>query len=218
MTDSLEHIGQVTLRQAVVGPMSNNVYLLTAKATGAQVVIDAAADLPAITRLIAAGAQDVEPQFTAYVALVITTHAHYDHVGALAELVAETHVRTAAGSADADSLPVPVDVRLDHGGVENFAGFDLEVIALRGHTPGSIALLLRSGDGPAHLFSGDSLFPGGIGNTDKDPARFKQLFTDVVERVFNTLPDSTIVHPGHGLPTTLGAERPQLASWEARGW
>lgn len=90
----------------------------------------------------------------------------------------------------------------------------LDVIHLRGHTPGSIALLYQD----RHLFTGDSLFPGGVGNTQKDPARFEQLFTDVVERIFDRLPDETWVYPGHGRDTTLGAERPHLPEWKARGW
>jgi glyoxylase-like metal-dependent hydrolase (beta-lactamase superfamily II) len=88
------------------------------------------------------------------------------------------------------------------------------VIHLRGHTPGSLALLYQD----AHLFTGDSLFPGGVGNTQRDAARFEQLYTDVVERVFDRLPDETWVYPGHGKDTTLGAERPSLPEWRERGW
>ena len=103
----------------------------------------------------------------------------------------------------------------------------LEVIALRGHTPGSIALAYREPEhvteadavaGRVHLFTGDSLFPGGIGATGNDRARFDQLFADVTDRIFERFEDGTWVYPGHGPDTTLGTERPHLSAWRARGW
>ena len=93
----------------------------------------------------------------------------------------------------------------------------LEAIALRGHTPGSIAFATTDGD-PVLLFTGDSLFPGGVGNTRNDPQRFEQLFADVSERLFDRFGDDAIVYPGHGAETTLGAERPALPEWRERGW
>jgi len=206
----------LTIRSISVSAMDNNVYLLTAKESGAQLLIDAADDLPAIQQLLADGAADTSA--APRLALIATTHQHWDHVRALEELVAATGARTAAGADDADALPVAVDVRLSHGDVGNFDGFDVTAVHLRGHTPGSIAFVYQDPEGPAHIFSGDSLFPGGVGNTDKDPARFNQLLTDVTERLFGAYPDSAVVHPGHGKPTTLGAERPHLEEWRARGW
>jgi len=99
----------------------------------------------------------------------------------------------------------------------NDAGTLLALIHLRGHTPGSIALVYDAGGEP-HLFTGDSLFPGGPGNTEHDPKRFGQLMDDLEERVFGELPDGTWVYPGHGQDTTLGAERPHVPEWRARGW
>jgi glyoxylase-like metal-dependent hydrolase (beta-lactamase superfamily II) len=93
----------------------------------------------------------------------------------------------------------------------------VETIALRGHTPGSVAVLYRDPTGPAHLFTGDSLFPGGVGRT-MSPVDFTSLIDDVEQRVFDALPDDTWVYPGHGDDTTLGAERPHLEEWRARGW
>jgi len=206
----------LTIRSISVSAMDNNVYLLTAKESGAQLLIDAADDLPAIQQLLADGAADTSA--APRLALIATTHQHWDHVRALEELVAATGARTAAGADDADALPVAVDVRVSHGDVGNFDGFDVTAVHLRGHTPGSIAFVYQDPEGPAHIFSGDSLFPGGVGNTDKDPARFNQLLTDVTERLFGAYPDSAVVHPGHGKPTTLGAERPHLEEWRARGW
>ncbi|MHA7140585.1 MBL fold metallo-hydrolase [Arthrobacter sp. Sr33] len=206
----------LTIRSISVSEMDNNVYLLTSKATGAQVLIDAADDAPAIMALLAEGAADTtaEPKL----ALIVTTHSHWDHVRALADVVGQTGARTAAGTEDVTDIAVPTDVRLEHGDIATFEGFDLEAIKLRGHTPGSVALLYRDPHGPAHLFTGDSLFPGGIGNTQGDAARFESLHNDVSERIFDYLPDDTVLHPGHGKGTTVGAERPQLEEWRARGW
>ncbi|RAE29253.1 MBL fold metallo-hydrolase, partial [Burkholderia multivorans] len=105
---------------------------------------------------------------------------------------------------------------VEHLDVGDFGGFVLHAIPLRGHTPGSIALLLRDG-GETILFSGDSLFPGGHGKT-WSPEDFTSLMDDLEERVFDQLPDDTQVLPGHGAPTTLGAERGQLGKWRERGW
>jgi len=215
--DSLLHdLPALTIRRISVSEMDNNVYLLTAKASGEQVLVDAADDLQAIQQLLEDGAADTSAAPT--LALIATTHQHWDHVRALKELVEATGARTAAGTEDAQQLPVTVDVPLEHADVANFDGFDLTAVHLRGHTPGSIAFVYEDPEGPTHIFSGDSLFPGGVGNTQKDPERFSQLLTDVTQRLFGAYPDSAVVHPGHGKPTTLGAERPHLKEWRARGW
>ena len=140
-----------------------------------------------------------------------------DHA-ALKEIVEATGAPTAAGTDDADALPVAVDRNLEHGDTVAVDGFALTAVHLRGHTPGSIAFVYEAPEGPTHIFSGDSLFPGGVGNTQKDPERFTQLLDDVTQRLFGAYPDDTVVHPGHGKPTTLGAERPHLEEWRARGW
>ena len=215
--DSLIHsLRDVTIRSISVSEMNNNVYLLTSKSTGAQLLIDAADDLPAIQQLLEDAAADATVETK--LARIATTHQHWDHVRALAELVEVTGASTSAGADDADALPVPVDVRLGHGDVERFDDIEITAVHLRGHTPGSIAFVYQDPDGPAHIFSGDSLFPGGVGNTQNDPSRFTSLLNDVQERLFDAYPDETLVHPGHGLPTTLGAERPHLEEWRARGW
>ena len=94
----------------------------------------------------------------------------------------------------------------------------LDVIHLVGHTPGSIALLYDDPDGTPHLFTGDSLFPGGVGNTFGDSDAFASLLDDVETKIFDRLPDETWFYPGHGNDSTLGAERPHLAEWRERGW
>lgn len=216
MDSLLYDLPALTIRRISVSEMDNNVYLLTAKATGEQVLVDAADDLPAIQQLLQDSSADAsaEPRL----ALIATTHQHWDHVRALKELTAATGAPTAAGKDDAAALPVAVDRPLEHGDTVAVEGFELTAVHLRGHTPGSIAFVYEDPEGPTHIFSGDSLFPGGVGNTQKDPERFNQLITDVSERLFDVYPDSAMVHPGHGKPTTLGAERPHLEEWRARGW
>jgi glyoxylase-like metal-dependent hydrolase (beta-lactamase superfamily II) len=196
--------------------MSNNVYVLTSKSNGAQVLIDAADDAPAIFTLLEDAQKDTRA--IARLALIITTHSHWDHVRALGEVRELTKAPAAAGLDDIADIAVPTDIPLRHGDVRSIDGIELEVIHLRGHTPGSIALLYRDPQGPAHLFTGDSLFPGGVGNTNGDAERFSSLYNDIVTRIFDYLPDDTLVHPGHGAGTTLGAERSKLSEWKQRGW
>lgn len=209
----------VVVRKLSVGPMDNNAYLLTCRASGAQLLIDAAAEPERLLALVREGSP--EGRLDA----VVTTHRHADHHGALGEVVAATGARTFAGRADVEGIGVPTDEPVDDGAEIRFGDVALDVIALRGHTPGSIALAYvdpgadRDPAVPSsHLFTGDSLFPGGVGNTEGDPARFAQLLADVTERLFDRFADDAWVYPGHGDDTTLGAERPNLAAWRARGW
>lgn len=199
----------LTIRKVSVGSMANNVYLLTCGRTGAQLLIDAADDPATILSLLADN-----PRLD----VIVTTHRHWDHHRALALVAASTRATTAAGEADADALPVIPDRRLRHGDTLAFGEITLDVIHLRGHTPGSIALAYSDPAGHTHLWTGDSLFPGGVGNTEKDPDRFAALLGDVRTRIFDVYDDDTWVYPGHGPDTTLGAERPHLQEWQERGW
>ncbi|MGH3494423.1 MAG: MBL fold metallo-hydrolase, partial [Sciscionella sp.] len=151
------------------------------------------------------------------VAAILTTHRHWDHWQALEEVATDAGAAVYAGDPDADELPVAVDERLNHGDVITVGDLSLEIIALRGHTPGSIAVLYRDPEGTAHLFTGDSLFPGGPGRTTT-PDEFTSLMDHLQERVFASLPDDTWFYPGHGNDSTLGAERPHLDEWRERGW
>jgi glyoxylase-like metal-dependent hydrolase (beta-lactamase superfamily II) len=114
-------------------------------------------------------------------------------------------------------LPVAVDERLKHGDEITVGDVSLSIIGLRGHTPGSIAVLYRDPEGAPHLFTGDSLFPGGVGRTET-PENFRSLIDDVEQRIFAELPDETWFYPGHGNDSTLGAERGSIPEWRARGW
>ena len=200
----------LTIRKLSVGPFDNNAYLLSCGTTGSQLLIDAAAEAERLLELVASGGDRLET--------VVTTHRHHDHVGALEEVVRATGARTVAGTDDADDLPVDVDLRVGQGDRVSVGEVTLDVIHLRGHTPGSIALAYSDPDGRTHLFTGDSLFPGGVGNTKNPGQSFDSLIEDVTTRVFDVYDDDTWFYPGHGDDSTLGAERPHLDEWRARGW
>lgn len=219
----------ITLRRISVSEMSNNVYLLTAKKSGVQVLIDAADDAGAIRGLLTEAAQDTPCPLE--LTAVLTTHSHWDHIRALEELLhspadgsrdtGSARPESAAGAEDAPAIEaeksVSIDRRLSHGDVLSYDGIALNVIHLRGHTPGSMAFVYKVEDGPTHIFTGDSLFPGGVGKTWKKED-FSSLIDDVEARLFAEFEDDTIIHPGHGDPTTLGAERASLPAWRERGW
>src|SRR3954463_16350172 len=172
----------LTISKLAVSDMANNAYLLRDTAGGESLLIDAAADPEALLAMI--GDADVRT--------VVTTHGHWDHHRALPDVVAATGAVTVAHPADAADLPVPVQRPVEHGDTVTVGDQTLEVVHLRGHTPGSIALVWRGpGDAGVHVFTGDSLFPGGVGNTQKDPERFASLIADVEERLFGALPDET---------------------------
>lgn len=199
----------LTIVKLAVGPMDNNAYLLRDPATDEGLLIDAANEPERLRELVVL---EGEP-----VSAVLTTHRHQDHWQALAETVEFAGAAVYAGGEDADELPVAVDLRLEDGDEITVGDVSLTIIGLRGHTPGSVAVLYRDPEGVAHLFTGDSLFPGGVGKT-WSPADFDSLYADVVSRVFDVLPDDTWFYPGHGKDSTLGAERPHLAEWRERGW
>ena len=198
----------LTVSKLAVSEMANNAYLLRCTATGQALLVDAAAEPEALRALV--GDADLRT--------VVTTHGHWDHHRALPDVVAATGARTVVHAADAGDLPVAVDRTVAHGDTVEVGEQVLEVVHLRGHTPGSIALVWRGGEAGTHVFTGDSLFPGGVGNTQQDAERFASLIDDVEQRLFAVLPDDTWVYPGHGKDTTLGAERPSLPEWRARGW
>jgi glyoxylase-like metal-dependent hydrolase (beta-lactamase superfamily II) len=204
--------GPLEITKVAVDPqMSNNCYLLRCTDTGDQVLIDAADDAPRLLELIGDGG----------LTAVVTTHQHWDHHRALAEVVAATGATVVAGEPDADAITEQTGVTVDHRvGADDripVGTCSLVVIPIAGHTPGSIALVYDDGSSH-HLFTGDSLFPGGVGNTQGDSDRFQQLIGDVSTRIFDALPDDTWFYPGHGNDSTLGAERPHVDEWRERGW
>lgn len=198
----------LAISKLAVGPYNNNSYLLRCTGSGEQVLIDAAAEPARLLDL--AG--------SAGLAGVVTTHAHPDHWQALAEVVTATGATTYAHHDDAGDIPTPTDVMLRDGDRVPVGQTVLRVVHLVGHTPGSVALIYDDPDGRAHCFTGDCLFPGGVGNTEMDHDRFASLLHGVRTKLFDQLADETWVYPGHGSDTTIGAERPHLADWAERGW
>ncbi|MCX5046461.1 MBL fold metallo-hydrolase [Aldersonia sp. NBC_00410] len=198
-----------TIVKMAVGPMNNNTYVVKCDATGRGLLIDAANEADRLEQLLSQEAPDL--------ALIVTTHQHFDHWQALQQVAQSTGVPTAAHRLDADPLPVRPDRLLAEGDTVEIGELRLEIIHLVGHTPGSVALALTDGDGRVHVFTGDCLFPGGVGKTG-DPGAFSSLLNGVEEKLFGRFGDDSVVYPGHGDDTTLGAERPQLAEWRERGW
>ncbi|MFJ7628077.1 MBL fold metallo-hydrolase [Streptomyces sp. NPDC097595] len=204
----VHELTDLMISKVAVGPMDNNAYLLRCRATGEQLLIDAADEAGTLLRLIGDDS----------ILSVVTTHRHRDHWRALAEVVAATGARTFAGRFDAEGIEVPTEVLVEDGDTIRVGEVALTARHLTGHTPGSISLLYDDPHGAPHLFTGDCLFPGGVGNTHKDPEAFARLLHDVETKLFAPLPDETWVYPGHGRDTTLGDERPHLPEWRARGW
>ena len=191
-----------------VGPMDNNAYLL---AHGTDAVLIDAADEADVLLELTAGLNLVG---------VVTTHRHADHLRALAAVVAATGAVAYAGTPDAAAIADATGVACREvwdGDTIAVGGVPLAVIGLVGHTPGSITLAHTPADAVDRLFTGDGLFPGGVGRTRSDDD-FDSLFRDVTTKLFDRFGDDTVVHPGHGADTTLGAERPQLDRWRARRW
>lgn len=211
---TLSSLPGAELRSVSVSAMDNNAYLLTCARSGAQLLVDAADDASTLLEMVQEGSRAEDG---VRLDAVLTTHQHWDHHRALAAVVTATGARTLAGADDADALPVHVQQRVHHGDQVLVGELVLDVVHLRGHTPGSVALAWTDDAGTVHLFTGDSLFPGGPGKTGS-AADFCSLMDDLQARVFEVSPDSTLVYPGHGAGTTLGAERPHLAAWRARGW
>jgi glyoxylase-like metal-dependent hydrolase (beta-lactamase superfamily II) len=198
----------VEILKVSVGEMDNNAYLLTCRHTGERVLVDAAAEPDRLLALIGPG-----PLST-----VVTTHRHADHWQALAAVATGTGATCTAHALDAEALPVPIDTTLEDGDLLRLGSSTLQVVHLGGHTPGSIALVYADPSGSAHLFTGDALFPGGVGGTWGDRQAFDTLFGNVRRRLFEVYDDEAWVYPGHGDDTTLGRERPHLEQWAARGW
>ncbi len=193
----------VEVRKFSVGPMDNNAYIVRDISSEDALLIDAANDAE---RILA----EVEGL---HLVAILTTHGHGDHWQALAPVADATGARTWLHGADADMVPREADHLLANGETITIGQTAVRLIHTPGHTPGSTCALL----GDTHVFTGDTLFPGGPGNTFGNAAAFETIMRSLREKLF-VLPDETWVYPGHGDDTTLGAERPHLAEWQARGW
>ena len=205
---AVRELAGVVITKMSVGDHDNNTYLLRCRRTDEQLLVDAAAEPDRILTLVG----------TTGLSKVVTTHRHGDHWQALADVVQATAAETYAGADDVEGIPVATDRPLRDGDRITLGESSLEVIHLVGHTPGSVALLYDDPAGTPHLFTGDSLFPGGVGNTFGSAEAFRSLIEDVQRKLFDRLPDETWFYPGHGDDSTLGAQRPSLPEWRARGW
>jgi glyoxylase-like metal-dependent hydrolase (beta-lactamase superfamily II) len=203
----IRDLGGLRLAKVAVGPTNNNAYFLRCTTTGEVLLIDAAAEPDVLVHVLGDDR----------LVRIVTTHQHGDHWQALPEMVAATGAAVACHPDDAGPLPVESTEPVHDGDEVTIGDCRLRAIHLVGHTPGSIALLYTGADRP-HLFTGDSLFPGGPGNTFGNAENFTSLMNDLEAKVFGQLPDDTWIYPGHGHDTTLGAERPHLGEWRARGW
>lgn len=186
-----------------VGSMDNNVYILTCPATGKRVLIDPANEADAI--LDALGRPEVE--------YILLTHGDHDHWQALDEVRKATGAPVGMHPADVPMLEGrKVDFEIREGDVIRFGEAALQVFHTPGHTAGGICFYSAP-----HLIDGDTLFPGGPGNTQRPGGDFALIIEQIRSKLF-TLPDETRVYPGHGTGTTIGAERPHLQEWIDRGF
>jgi len=185
-----------------LGPLANNVYILTAEGRNESVIVDASFD----------AAQIAEATAGTNVRAILLTHGDHDHIDALAALQERFDVPIAIHPADAARLASPPDILLQEGGMIGVGDEELRVLHTPGHTPGSVCFHLVG-----TLIAGDTLFPGGPGATHGNTEHFAQIIGAIRDKLF-LMPDETLVRPGHGDDTTIGAERPRLQEWIARGW
>lgn len=204
-----------TYAVTTVGSMDNNCWLLCRG--GEALLVDAADDAEHLL--------DLAEQLGVRITDVLTTHQHADHTRALADVLKATDARHHGPRLDAEALPVAPDrvYGNDEGSLESLdlagaqlPGLGLQVVELRGHTPGGLAVLDLADGRVPRAWVGDSVFPGGVGKTNSSE-QFQQLLGDVRDRIF-TLPDETRIHPGHGDSTSVGEEKGKVDEWAARGW
>jgi glyoxylase-like metal-dependent hydrolase (beta-lactamase superfamily II) len=191
------------VHQIVVGPMDNNVYILRCRRSGEAMLIDAANEHEALLAIC----KDLG------VNQVVETHGHWDHIQAV-PAVRDAGISVAVTSADAAMLP-SYDLILDDDEMLSVGDLRLKTLATPGHTPGSICFAVEGTD---LLFTGDTLFPGGPGNTQFEGGDFPTIITSIENRIFSRFAPDTRVLPGHGTATTVGNESPHLAEWVDRGW
>jgi glyoxylase-like metal-dependent hydrolase (beta-lactamase superfamily II) len=187
----------------VVGPFENNVYVVRCRRTGVATLLDAANEHDRLLRV----AKDLG------VTSVLETHGHWDHIQAV-EQVREAGIDVWVRAEDAAMLP-SYDHLLDDDVVHHVGDLRLRTVHTPGHTPGSISFAL---EGTPMLFTGDTLFPGGPGNTATAEGDFAQIIASIEERIFGAFEADTTIWPGHGAQSTLAVERPHLDEWIARGW
>lgn len=194
---------RVEITRIVVGPMDNNVYVVRCRRTGESVLVDAADEANQVLELCRR--LDVKR--------VLTTHGHRDHIQAVPAVRAAGYP-VGIGADDVPMLEAH-DFVIDDDMEIEVGDLILRSIHTPGHTPGSMCFVI---EGSPVVLSGDTLFPGGPGATKFPGGDFPTIVASIGERLFGRLPDDTLVMPGHGEGTTIGAERPHLQEWADRGW
>ena len=194
---------QAEITKVVVGPMDNNVFVVRCTQTGDAVLLDAANEHEKLLELCE----------RLNVRKVLETHGHWDHIQAV-PAVRDAGYEVGVTRADAGMLP-SYDFVLEDESVIEVGRLRLHTMLTPGHTPGSMCFRI---EGSPVLLAGDTLFPGGPGNTSFEGGDFDTIIRSIDDRLFSKLPDDTIVMPGHGDDTTIGAERPHLQEWADRGW
>lgn len=194
---------QVEIHRYVVGPIDNNVFVLRCKQTGDALLVDAANEHD----LLLKQCRDLG------VRQVVETHGHWDHIQAV-PAVRDAGYEVAVAAADAAMLP-GYDLILEDDALLEVGRLKIRTIATPGHTPGSTSFVV---EGSPVVLTGDTLFPGGPGNTQSELGDFALILTSIDRRLFAPLPDETLVLPGHGAGTTIGRERPHFEEWAERGW
>ena len=193
---------RVRVDKLIVGPFENNVFIVRCKSTGDAVLVDAANEHDLLLQVCRATG----------VRRVLTTHGHWDHIQAV-EAVRDAGIDVGISAEDAEMLPA-YDFVIADDDVYSVGELRLRAVHTPGHTLGSTSFILE--DEPL-LFTGDTLFPGGPGNTSTPGASFEQILESIDKRLFALSPDMLVL-PGHGLDTTIGEERPHIQEWADRGW
>jgi glyoxylase-like metal-dependent hydrolase (beta-lactamase superfamily II) len=194
---------RVEVHRVVVGPIDNNVYIVRCRESGDALLIDAANEHDLLLDLCR----------SLGVRQVVETHGHWDHIQAV-EAVRDAGFDVAVTEADSGMLPSYDQLLLDRSTLE-VGRLRIDTIATPGHTPGSMCFSVK---GTPLLFSGDTLFPGGPGNTSFEHSDFGTIIRSIEDRLFSAFGPDTIVLPGHGAGTTIGSESPHLEEWVERGW
>lgn len=212
---SIDEYAGICVTTVPVGALDNNTYLVTDTATQHTLLVDAANEPDVILENLGQNT----------VTAIVTTHCHVDHWLALQAVADATAAPTYAGVAEASGIHIPTTTMLRSGDRLTVGRLTVEALEVTGHKweyseHVCTSIVLRCDDQQGHtlLFTGDTLFPGGVGNTCGDHDAFDMLYSQVVAKLFDTCTDDTVVYPGHGSATTIGAQRPQLTAWKARRW
>ena len=193
---------RITIKKLSVGEMDNNVYVIVDPGTNQSVIVDCCAEADRILDAV----KDTQ------CVGIWETHGDWDHLQALDEVREKLKVPVFMHAADAGALSEPADHLLQDGELVRVGGLVFRVLHTPGHTAGGVCFYTEG-----HLFSGDTLFPGGPGNTKRPGGDFDAIIAGIRDKLF-VLPDETRVYPGHGNGTTVGAEKPHLQEWIDRGW